>query len=642
MPVTRLDIKRTEPFAKGAAFGEVGAYTRVDAVAHYAVDPDHAANAGLADLALAPRNENGQVEFEGDVTLLVPDDADRASGALLVEVPNRGNRIAMRSFNQAPFDLMPTDDIDAGDGFLMRHGWAVAYVGWQWDMPDCRERLGLRVPGIPDDRLGTTTQTHLRIQPSAHSEVFALTDQHVGSVGSHAPIPPHAAHVNAARLLVRDTAYGEARTIPATHWRFVSGDDGPNTAVSLDGGFEAGRIYDLLYTPAECPLGSAGLLAVRDFAAFARDDADSPFSGVTHVIGEGISQCGRFLRTLLHLGLNIDESGRQVFDGVLPHIAGARRGEFNQRYGQPSVQPTPGFGHAFPHADTPQTDPVTGEVAGLLDRLAERNVMPKIVYTDTSSEYWRGDAGLSHVNVESGADVELPAHVRRYLFAGTQHGPGVLPYATESVFGSHGANRFNTVDYRPLFRAALTNLRNWVMHGVEPPNSCFPRWGDGTAAHREAILEQLADRGLVLPRVDRLPVVMPLDLGPRAPEGVGTYPARVTGSARPAVVSTVDDTGNETGGVRMPDVAVPVGVHTGFNPRHADSGGDGQLLEYVGSTQPLADVSIRHPDRARYLEEIRTAAERLAADRYVLEEDIDLCVHIAAERYDAAVDAAKS
>ena len=92
------------------------------------------------------------------------------------------------------------------------------------------------------------------------------------------------------------------------------------------------------------------------------------------------------------LGFNIDEADRQVFDGMFPHVAGARRGEFNHRYGQPSVQPTPGFGHLFPFADEPQTDPQTGQTAGLLDSLRERKVLPKIMYTDTSSEYWRGDA----------------------------------------------------------------------------------------------------------------------------------------------------------------------------------------------------------------------------------------------------------
>ena len=111
---------------------------------------------------------------------------------------------------------------------------------------------------------------------------------------------------------------------------------------------------------------------------------------VKHVIGEGQSQCGRFLRTYLHFGMNTDEAGRAAFDGVLAHIAGGRRGEFNHRYAQPSVQPTPSFGHLFPFADLPQTDPITGQTAGLLDRHSESGNLPKIFYTDTAAEYWRG------------------------------------------------------------------------------------------------------------------------------------------------------------------------------------------------------------------------------------------------------------
>ena len=80
----------------------------------------------------------------------------------------------------------------------------------------------------------------------------------------------------------------------------------------------------------------------------------------------GVSQSGRFLRHLLYLGLDEDEQGRLVFDAVLPHVAGGRRGEFNLRFGQPSVNAQSAAGSLFPFADEPQTDPVTGQRDGLL------------------------------------------------------------------------------------------------------------------------------------------------------------------------------------------------------------------------------------------------------------------------------------
>ena len=670
MALTRLEIVRREPFVGGRGFGEAGPYERIDAVAHYAVDPAHPANAAIVDLERAERDGDAMVRFSGDATFLVPVDPGRANRALLFEVPNRGNRLAMRSFNMAPFDLMPTDEIPVGDGFLFERGWCVAWCGWQWDVPHPSVRLGLRAPGVPPANRNPAGRMQLRIQPDRAADTFTLTDHHVGSVGNHAPIPPLDPADPEAALFVREHLFDTPVRVPRERWTFAREDGdaalpGPG-GVTLAGGFEAGRIYDLVYTPAACPVVGAGLLAVRDLAAWTRGSADSPAAGrVDHVIAKGVSQCGRFLRTFLHAGLNRDEAGERVFDGVHVHVAGGRRGEFNHRYGQPSVQPTPSLGHRFPFADEPQTDPGSGRREGLLDRLRAGGCLPKIVYTDTSAEYWRGDAGLAHHDLEAGpariaegganagADIEPPAEVRRYLFAGTQHGPGVLPFTDRSMFGSRGANRFNAVDYRPLLRAALENLRAWIADGVEPPANVFPRAGEGTAARREAVLDALAAiPGFALPRPDRLPSLAPMDLGEHADEGVPALPARFAGAPYPSPVSAVDADGNETGGLRMPDVSVPVATHAGFNPRHPECGGDGQLLEYLGSTVPLArtaaeraaasdprpSVAERYASRDAYLAEVRGAAERLVASRHLLAGDVELCLSLAAERYDAVAD----
>ena len=655
MAVTRMEIVRREPYEGGREFGAAGPYERIDAVAHYAVDPAHPANAGIVDLDRAGRDDDGRVHFSGDATFLVPADPGRANRALLLEVPNRGNRIAMRSFNMAPFDLMPTDEIPPGDGFLLERGWCIAWCGWQWDVPHPSIRMGLRAPTVPPEKRTPASRMQLRVQPDRAADSFALTDHHVGAVGNHVPIPPRDPDEPGAELRVREHLFADSVRIPRDRWTFAhrGGDStapGPD-CVTLAGGFETGRIYDLVYTPAECPVVGAGLLAVRDLAAWTRSSTDSPTAArVDHVIAEGVSQCGRFLRTFMHAGLNGDEDGRPVFDGVLVHVAGGRRGEFNHRYGQPSVQPTPSLGHRFPFADEPQTDPRSGRRAGLLDRLRATGCVPKIFYTDTSSEYWRGDAGLAHRDLATGADVEPPPEVRRYLFAGTQHGPGVLPFVDASMFGSRGANWLNVVDYRPLFRAALESLRMWIAEEVEPPDSMFPQTKDGSAAAREEVLDSLAAiPGMDLPRADRLPAIAPMDLGEHAEAGVPELPARFGGEPYRTCVSAVDASGNEIGGVRMPDVAVPVATHAGFNPRHPDSGGEGQILEYLGSTVPLApdadaraktadprlSLAERYASRDVYLAEVRAAAERLAAARYVLPGDIEVCVALARDRHDA-------
>ena len=654
MALERLEIIRRHPYADGDLFGGTGPYERIDAIAHYAVDPDLPGNDRITDLELAERVD-GLVRFTGEVVLLVPQ--GKPNGALLVNFPNRGNRTMTRTFNGVPFEVVPTEEIEPGDGFLMRQGWTLAFCGWQWDAPKPGPRMGIVPPQVPPEARPPDGNMHLRLQPDEPTAAYPLTDHHVGAIGHHQPIPTRDVDDADARLLVRPSMYGEAEEIPRDRWKFARDQDGTAVAdpewIRLDGGFEPGRVYDLIYVPRDCPVVGTGMLAMRDLAAFLRRDPASPVAGkADHVIGEGISQCGRLQRSFLGLGLNAAEDGGPAYDGLLIHIAGARRGEFNTRYGQPSVQPTPAFGHLFPFTDAPVEDPATGQVAGLLDVQRASGHVPKIFQTDTSSEYWRGDAALAHVSTDGTRDVELPSEVRRYLYASTQHGPGVLPFADISLFGSHGSNVFNVVDYRPLHRAALANLLAWVRDGIEPPDSVYPQLADGSAISRaEAMGTHSTFPGLASPDADLLPSVYPLDLGALAEKGIGTFPARVTGAAYPCLVSALDPDGNETGAIRMPDVEVPVATHTGFNVRHPRTGGAGQILEYVGLTLPFARdeaeraktgdprpaISERYTDRDDYIAKVRAAAEQLVEKRLLLEEDQEFCVELAVARYDACM-----
>lgn len=646
MALTQLEILTREPYAEGRSFGAAGPYERIEAVAHYAVDPAQSANAGIVDLTLAERGADGLVHFSGDVTILRPADSGAGNRALVMQVPNRGRRQLAR-FNMTAMETADSVAVDPGDGFLFRHGWTVVWGGWQWDVPrgPDRARVGLSAPQVPLSARGDDRAMQLRFQTNQVHQALALTDQHVGDLGRHLPIPPLDPEDADSCLMVRDTPYGEAVEVARDAWRFV--DD---SHVALDGGFQPGRIYDLMYRPRDCPVVGAGLLAVRDLGAHLRYDSQAPTAGsIDHMLAEGQSQCGRFLRTMLYLGLNRDENGRTVYDGILAHIAGGRRGEFNHRYGQPSVQPTPSFGHLFPFADEAQADPLTGACDGLLTRQREAGSLPRIFYTDTAAEYWRSDAGLSHGDLAGGGDADLPEEVRRYLFAGCQHGPGIDVLTDRTVFGSHGGNPLNIVDYRPLYRAALTNLLAWVRDDAVPPPSAVPTAAAGTRARRVEILERLAEiPGLALPDADVLTTMFPLDLGPDAARGIAALPARIDPRPYPDWVSTVDQDGNETAGVKMPDVEVPVATHTGFNPRHPVTGGVGQLLEYIGSSLPFArdrdsrlaagdprlSLAERYSSRDDYLQRVRTAAEALAAARYLLDEDIDLAVDLAGARYD--------
>ncbi|MGH1491207.1 MAG: alpha/beta hydrolase domain-containing protein [Acidimicrobiales bacterium] len=656
MSIERFEVTTRAPYLDGQEFGDVGAYERIDAVAHYAVDPLQPGNDGIVDLKLAERGDDGLVRFDGDITILRPVDPGRGCRTALVEVPNRGRRTAGSLYNRAPAIVEPMVDIDPGDGFLFRRGWTMAWCGWQWDVPRSPERMGLTAP-IVLNADGGTEQTHVQLRLQLHQPARALdlTDHHVGMLGGHAPLPTADINDPDARLLKRDGLWGEAVEIPRQSWQFARDDGGqpsPDAShVWLDGGFETGPIYDLIYRTAPCRIAGVGLLAMRDIASFLRSPGeDNPCAGqLDHLLATGQSQCGRFLRHYLELGLNRSEDGAAAYDGVLAHIAGGRRGEFNHRGSQPSVQPTPSFGHQFPFADDPQDDPKTGRQAGLLERQRQVGAMPKIFYTNTASEYWRGDASLAHTAVADGADIEPPDETRHYLFSSTQHGPGLAMLISKSIFGSRGGNNFNIVDYTPLMRAALLNLRAWAVDGIEPPPNAVPRADDDSAVARSVVLDQLQPvAACTRPEVASLSEIRPLDLGPGVAQGIGTYPAAPTGDPYPCTVSAVDDDGNERAGIRMPDIDVPVATHTGWNPRHEATGASDQILEYVGSTIPFAidaearraagdprpSLAERYADRNDYLAKIRVAAETLRDSRHIVDEDVDTCVQIAATRYD--------
>src|SRR5262249_10261224 len=159
-----------------------------------------------------------------------------------------------------------------------------------------------------------------------------------------------------------------------------------------------------VYVVADPVVAGLGFAAVRDFAAWAKHDAPQA-RRAQRVVGEGISQNGRFLRDMLWQGFNADEDGRIALDGVLAHVAGAGRANSNSRFAQPSrdAQPPSAIDFAtdlFPFTDLPETDPLTGARAGLLDRARADGTVPKIFFSNTSYEYWGRAAGLIGIDAD--------------------------------------------------------------------------------------------------------------------------------------------------------------------------------------------------------------------------------------------------
>ncbi len=145
MPVTKMEIKTSRPFANGESFEGVGSYEQLDGTIHFAVDPDNAANETIADLELAPCDAKGLVTFSSDFRLLRPVDRQRGNRRILLDIPNRGKPLALRNINSAP-EVTPDEPMDPGNGFLMRQGYTVVWCAWQHDVPDTPGMLRINVP----------------------------------------------------------------------------------------------------------------------------------------------------------------------------------------------------------------------------------------------------------------------------------------------------------------------------------------------------------------------------------------------------------------------------------------------------------------------------------------------------------------
>jgi len=642
MPATRFDVRLRRALAGGAAFGDVGPYEELKGVLRFSIDPKHAANERIADVAVAPRDHAGRVEFESDVSILLPVDRRRCSGRVMLDVVNRGNTVAVPNFNRATrptfvpgADLDPP--VDPGDGFLMRRGYVVISCGWQIDLPEVPGLLGLRGPEALDaDGNRITGRVYTQLQTPAPATHLLLSDR------GHRPYPAASLDERDAVLLVRDQPDGEPTTIDRSRWRFARAEGGsvvPDARyIWLEGGFEKGRLYQVAYTAIGAPVVGLGIAALRDSAAWlkhgtAREGNPAP-DVLRYVYAYGRSQTGRLLRTLVYNDLNVDEQGREALDGIIANVAGGLRGEFNQRFGQNSKD--------RPHM-MDYIQPATDE--DVHRRLLARGSKLKVFYTNSSAEYHRGDASLAHTNAEGTRDVASGPSVRVYHFAGTEHGLGVWPPTSEKLApadpsepSENSQNLRNTIDYAPLLRACLVNLDRWVAEGVEPPPSRHPRLADSTAVPFEA-LHAVFDRipSAYYPRHHARPCRLDFSVLPPRP-----------GPACGSLVSAVDSDGNEIGGIALPEITVPLGAHTGWNLRHSSIGGDAQRLVFAGATIPFArtrrereasgdprpSIEERYRSRYDYLERVRQAGRALAAQRYMLEEDIELEVALAARAWD--------
>jgi hypothetical protein len=634
--VVRWEVTSREPYAGGKPRGEAGAYEEWRGKVYFAIDPANEANAQIVDLQLAPRNRAGNVEFSADFRMLMPVDRSKANGALFYEVNNRGNPTAPRI-------------IEANaDDFLCRQGFVVLWSGWIAEVQPGDGRMRLQAPVATEN--GQPIRGVVRSEVVVDKAVPRASLSHRGNQGSYRPSERGLA---TAKVTRREREADRRQDVPKAEWKLVSSEVSdangagqlPLLELEIAEGLKPGWIYEVVYE-AEGPLvQGTGIAGIRDIVSALKYSAkeqnpllkDNGKALIERALAFGTSQSGRCLRHFLWEGFNADERQRQVLDGVISHVAGGGLGFFNHRFASPTRTNDQHEEHLYPADYFPftygdSTDPFTGQTDGILKKSRTSRTTPKVFHTQSSSEYWHRSASLVHTDPLGKQDAEIPHEVRIYSFGGTQHGPGNgFPAARAS-----GQLPSNPADYTPLMRALVVALDAWVKDGKEPPASVYPTIASGTlVGWREKEVGWPAISGVAYPQVIQQPPVV--DRGPRwERERIATIEPPIVKEHYVVKVPAADAEGNERGTLNLPAISVPVASYTSWNLRNETAGAAGDLLALAGgyipfpltkaarleAKDPRPSLAEKYGSYAEYEKRYMEAAEKLVAQRYLLEEDL--------------------
>jgi len=600
---------------------ESGPYERVIGRAHYSVDPALAANRGIADIALAPKNAAGRVEFSGDVLVWRPKAPRKSRGAVFLEIVNRGGPQSVFLISGATGGDAAPEHWDLGDRFLLEQGFTLVFLGWQFDVP-AREGLTFQAPTVPVQ--GVVRESYPVDRSGFRMNGFAL---------SYCTADPEEKD---ARLTFRTRIDGPGRVIPREEWRF--GSDG--CSVVSGGGFEPG-LYEAVYQAKNPAVAGLGLAAIRDFASYLKYGGkvttlrEDPAS-VQRVIGYGYSQSARVLRVFVRDGFNADEQGRAAFDALMISSAGAGGASVNHRFAMPGQAGNSVLSILRPVDLPPFTDD------GLLAKAEAAHVTPRIFYTFSSTEYWARAGSLTHTRGDGRADVPLGARSRLYFLSGTAHSTGPFPPQQ----GASLRHYANFAEQRWVTRALVLDLDAWVRSGTEPPKSIYPSATKKQLVAREEVRFPNIP---MLPFPDYMPQVWSMNYGPEfGARGIISIEPPALGAQYPVLVPQVDADGNDIGGVRLPEVAAPLGTYTGWNIHVPELRGLRYLAGLFGSFEPFArtkqervrsgdsrrSIEERYRGRQDYLDQVERAVRELVRERLMLPEDMAAVVQRAGVMWD--------
>ena len=673
--ITRIVVDETTPLPALSSGGI--AFEQLAGRAFGELDPQAPGNALIQDIELA-KDADGKVRYVATFMLTKPVDMQQASGLMWHEVPNRGvrrpNVVQEREFGD--IDLTSAWQGDNAGNTAVRAGMGVTQPHW----------LKLPVAKNPDGSVVT-------------GDVFARIVNRSGMVSqplivqsNPVPYKPASLDTRQAKLVsrtaesTRGEVVGETPIAPAD-WAWAKCDAAnpfpgtPDaTQICLRSGFDAAKLYQVVFKAADPYVLGVGFAAWRDVGVFFKtavaDDTGTPnpvAKAITHSIGRGVSQSGNFLRGWLHLGFNRDEAGKQVHDGLWPIIAG-RRIALNFRWAQPDgVLELYQAGSEGPQWWSRHADPVRGgPAAGILDRCEATRTCPKIVEHFGSAEVWALKLTPEWVGTDAKADLPLPRNVRRYYIASSNHGGGAggfdsslpgagLPNGGAACPGNNygtGVLPANPVPHTETVNALRVHFRQWVMRGTEPPPSRWPtlaaKNGDsqGTLALATKAALGFPTLPQLRPGVPEPDFIMPVidyDWGPQFNaadgSGIASNAPPLIRQVLPMFAPKVNADGNELGGVPVVLLDAPLGTYLGWN---ITAGGarpfhQGQICNYVGGMIPFArtieerkaigdprlSLQERYTNHDGYVAAVRKAADRASREGFLLPVDAALLIKLA-------------
>jgi hypothetical protein len=644
--ITKIQITQKEsPTFGGYAWPGVGQYEKIVGKAFGEVDPVDPKNAVIVDLALAPRNAKGRVEYSFDFYILKPIDLSKGAHKVVYEPPNRGRKMWAILGRVPPTGRVNdpgamTDPTDLANAFLLPRGYTIVWSGWD---------VGA---GTDNSDLSATITVPVARNRDGSSITGPAYEYIVSTGSSYALSYPAATMDQAKATLTRRVRLNDTPVIvPAGQWKYNAG----GTAIELlpaGTSFVLNDIYEFSYTAKDPTVNGLGFAAVRDWNAFLKfatkdeNGVANPLAGdVVRTYSFTVSQPARFLNDFRTLGFNQAENGKKVFDAMLQWVGAADGINLNYRYSQPARTERNRQEHlyvegVFPFADVPTTDPFTGKTASRYGTCKATNTCPLAFEVYSANEYWVKAASLLHTDPTGKKDLQDSPFARTYFISSLEHGAAPVPGSRKG----YCQQITNPLSAGPVLRALFIALDEWSTSGTPPPASQVPKLSDGTLVPP---LPQALEGFPNIPGVTYSGLKTTrylLEYGPRFYEtGIATVnPPLVAapyednpanGRLYPSFVPKTDRDGNDIAGVRLPDVTVPLATYTGWALRAGAAAGDGcegagqyipfakTKAERMASGDPRLSIDERYPTFSVYEAAVRRAIEDLIGRRLMLRED---------------------